>query len=444
MASKKTLFLLAIFIALLAYVYFFEIQGEKRKQAQQQKQELILNIDKNKVTGLHFLPEGIILEKENDRWKVISPVQTDADQSVVESIVAAFSRLKKGRFVSDNSDDLKKFGLIPFLHALVIEQQGAAVDSLFIGDTNLDNTNVFYRRSGANSVYLVPTTLKNNVAKSLFDLRDKSILKFEKNLVHKILIETNGQTFSCYKNKDTGWQLEFPIQTRCDEAVVEEIIDKLHTTKVAGFEAEATLQLQKFGLDHPWLMVSLFDSSTMAQKTLYLGKKEESEYYAKDDSRPAIFLIDSSLVAKLAVSLYDLSDKSIVSFEQDSVVEISLHYPEQVVHFKRDSAQNWFMIQPDSGLVKSWEVASLLYSIRDLTVAQFLDEPYRSDTYYGFDKPDIKLNLKTNTRDLAELVFGKPSQDKVYLKNRLNNKIYLVNKKAKNDFMINHEKFLDK
>lgn len=256
MTSRKTIVLLIIFLGLLAYIYFFEIQGEKRKQAKKESEALLLNLHKKQVNKLSFLPEGIVIERDSTQWKILSPVQTDADGSTIESILDAFSRLKKGRFVSDNPNDLKKFGLTPYQYALVIEQAGRS-DTLSIGDTNLDHTNVFYHKSGSNNVYLVPAALKTDITKSLFDLRDKIV----------------------------------------------------------------------------------------------------------------------------------------VSFEQDSVTEILLQYPDFTFHCIKNSAQQWLIIQPDSGLAKSWKISSLFDNIKDIKVAQFIDEPYKSDTFYGFDRPAIKLVL---------------------------------------------------
>lgn len=308
MASKKTIILLIIFLALLAYVYFFEIQGERRKKAQHEQEQLVLNVDKEKVAGISFLPEKIIIEKNDSEWKILFPVQTNADQSTIDNILDSFSSLKQGRFVSDNRDDFHKFGLTPFQSALVINKREENGDTLFLGNTNLDSTKVFYRKSGSNSVYLVATTLKTNATKSLYDLRDKAI----------------------------------------------------------------------------------------------------------------------------------------VSFEQDSVTEIILQHPDFTFHCIKDSTKKWFITQPESGLAKSWKISSLLYNIKDMKVAQFIDKPYKPDAFYGFVHPAIKLILKKEDQSLTELLLGKKVKDKIYLKNNLTNHVYLVKIKVTDDLSVKTEKFLEK
>ncbi|HEX9971083.1 MAG TPA: hypothetical protein VGD14_03340, partial [bacterium] len=65
MISKKTALLLLIFIGLLAYVYFFEVQGDKRNQVTKEQEERILQVDRDKVSRLELLPAKIALEKQD-------------------------------------------------------------------------------------------------------------------------------------------------------------------------------------------------------------------------------------------------------------------------------------------------------------------------------------------------------------------------------------------
>jgi len=442
MKPKKTIILFIIFLALLAYVYFFEIQGEKRKQVEKEKEEKVIDFDKDQISGLSFLTSGIIIEKENSHWKISSPVKTNADQSAVESILNSFDWLKKERFVSDNPTDFNQFGLSPYQSALAINHEGSS-DTLFFGDNNLDNTKVFYRNSGSNNVYLVPKTLHVNASKSLYDLRDKSVLNFDKNEIIKIVIEKKQRVFSCLKDKDNKWWLEYPIKGFGDEDKIDDILNKLADTKVTQFISEKANNLKKYGLRTPWLAVSLFDSTQTKQMRLYVGNKEEKGYYAKDEARSSIFLVDSSFVVELDVTLFDLRDKTIVSFENDSVADLTIEYYDFTFHCVKDSSKKWWMTVPDSGLAKPWKISSLLYDIKNIEVARFLDKPVRSDNFYGFNKPLIKMILKSENKILADLIVGDEVNDYIYLKNNLTEEAYQVKANVKDKMTVNPQVFLE-
>lgn len=443
MISKKTAFLLLIFIGLLAYVYFFEVLGSKRKHENQQKEEKILQVDRENTARLELLPANIVIERRDAGWKILSPVATDADQAAIDAIITDLGGLKKGRFVSDNPVDFKKFGLMPFQAALVIQGQDGKRDSLLLGHKNLDSTQVFFRNSESQNVYLIPASLLNHVSSSPYDLREKAVIKFKKDEISRILIQNQNQIFSCAKHSAGDWYLEHPIQERCDQDRIDSILDKLELSRISAFVSERPDNLSRYGLLTPGLSVSLFDSNRVNQKTLFVGKSQADKFYARDDSRSQIFMVDSSLVSGLSPGLFDLRDKTIVSFDHDSIVEIEIKYHSSKFHCIKDSANKWIMLEPDSGLAKPWKISTLLYDINDFKIAGFIDKPVRGDDGYGFKTPAIELILKGEQAMIANLMIGNPINSNIFLKNKLTNKIYQVKKIIKTKLQVDTQDYID-
>ncbi|HEX9971388.1 MAG TPA: DUF4340 domain-containing protein, partial [bacterium] len=376
-------------------------------------------------------------------WKILSPVFSDADQSAIDLILNDLDKLKKGRFVSDNPVDFKKFGLAPFRAALVLHWQAGKQDSLLLGNKNLDSTQVFFRKSGSYDVYLIPISLLTNMSRSLYDLRDKSVIKFDRNEISRLLIETNQQTFSCARDSVQDWRLEYPIKERCDQEKINDIFDKLESATISEFIAEKPADLSGYGLQTPGLSIALFDSNRTAQQTLFIGTARDDKFYARNDSRPQIFLIDSSLVSEINPGLVELRDKTIAAFDQDSIFEIELIYEQSKIHFLKDSTRKWLITEPDSGLAKPWKISTLLYDIKDFKVAQFIDKPFRGDDEYGFRTPGIELILKKDGAIIADLLIGNPINNNVFLKNKLINKIYQVKKTVKEKLQVDINDYID-
>ncbi len=443
MTARRLMILLLMFLGLAAYVYFFEVQGEKRRQAKKERQQQLIQIDVAKITGLCFLPANIKAQRINSHWQIQSPVVTDADSLTMATILDGLRWMKKGRFVSDNPQDWGKFGLDPYQFAMVI-QQGDRIDSLFIGDSNLDGSECYYRSHGSHQVFLVPISLRNSASKSLFDLRDKSILKFEPKNIAAVAITNRGKNFECRREERWRWWITQPISALADEDRLDAMLNQIADGKVKGVVSETSDGLDRYGLDRPWLSISLYDSARHPVGRLEVGDQQQGHYHARNISQPAIVLIDSSLVAQLNVSLYNLRDKTIASFDPDSVTGIWLERPGLTFHCRKDSSGRWVMHQPDSALVRSWKINSLLYRIKDLKVAQFIEPPYRSDRYYGFDRPEIRVKLMKDERVVTDLVLGKAIEDKVYLKSQLTNSVQLVKGQAKRELSIETADFIDK
>lgn len=443
MTLRRLIILLLLFLGLAAYAYFFEVEGEKRRQAKREEQQKLIQIDVARVTRLKLLPSNIEIRKIDSHWQIHSPVITDADSLTIATILDNLRWMKKGRFVSDNIQDLAKFGLVPYEQAMVIEH-GDRIDSLFIGNNNLDGSECYCRKNGSNQVFLVPISLKNSATKSLFDVRDKSILKFEPKNIASVMITNQGNNFQCHRDRHWRWWIREPISVPADEDRLDAILNQLVDDKVKEIAAETSDDLSGYALDQPWLSITLYDSMKHPKGRLEVGRRQNSRYYARNPMRAPILLVDSSLVAQLNVSLYDLRDKTISNFEPDSVTTIWLQRPRQVFHCRKDSLGRWVMFQPDSALARSWKINSLLYKIKDLKVAQFVEPPYRSDHYYGFDRPEIQIKLMKEERILADFIFGKTIDDKVYLKNQLTKAVQLVKQQAKQELSIVAADFIDK
>ena len=180
--------------------------------------------------------------------------------------------------------------------------------------------------------------------------------------------------------------------------------------------------------------------------TLFIGDTNldnTNVFYRKNGSHQ-VYLVPINLKTDVTKSLFDLRDKCVISFDQDSVTEILLQYPNFTFHCIKDSVKQWLITQPDLGRAKSWKIASLLYNIKNIKVTQFIDKPYKSDTFYGFDRPAIKLILKKKKLILTELLIGKKVEEKYYLKNNLTNTNFMVQTKAKDNMSVKTEEFLDK
>ncbi|MDZ7332033.1 MAG: DUF4340 domain-containing protein [candidate division KSB1 bacterium] len=443
MTSRRLIILLLLFLGLAAYAYFFEVEGGKWREAKREEQQKLVQIDVARVTRLTLLPSNIEIRKVDSHYQIHSPVVTDADSLTIATILDNLRWMKKGRFVSDNPHDLAKFGLVPYQQAMVI-QQGDRIDSLFIGNNNLDGSECYCRKNGSNQVFLVPISLKNSATKSLFDVRDKSILKFEPKNIASVMITNQGKNFQCQRDRQWRWWIREPISAFADEDRLDAMLNQLVDDKVKEIASETSDELASYALDRPWLTITLYDSSNHPKGRLEVGRRQNGQYYARDPNRPAVLLIDSSLVARLNVSLYDLRDKTIANFEPDSVTTILLQRPGLIFHCRKDSLGRWVMLQPDSALARSWKINSLLYKIKDLKVAQFIDPPYRSDQHYGFDRPEIQLKLMKGERILADFIMGKAVDDKICLKNQLTKAVHLVKQQAKQELSVVAADFTDK
>jgi hypothetical protein len=148
---------------------------------------------------------------------------------------------------------------------------------LQFGSQTSDGQQVFANRTGESTVFSISKEVVNKLFRSLYELRNKKILRFESNSVQKILIQTTKELFELNK-KGEEWNLEKP---------------KIIKTKHIGHDLIWTLKGLEFnsiisppltanlsGLDNPLFTISLWNNHQEKVAALKVGKPsvKEQEY----------------------------------------------------------------------------------------------------------------------------------------------------------------------
>lgn len=317
MKTRNTIILVGVFLSLLAYVYFFEVAGEKKRKDARKAENKFLKINKDKLVRIVFSHSNIKIEKKDGFWKIIEPVETRADLTALLSSLNSFDSIYEEMIISDNPADFEKFGLNSFETGIVFYWKDGMQDSIFFGDDNFDGTEVFCRTSRSNNIYLVDISFLHFAQSSYFDLQDKSILVVDENNIRKLLIKRGRQSFSCIKDSADTWWMDFPVKIKCDQKKVNAIIKKLSHSKIVQFVDVHHENSKNVTLNSPWLSVSVFEENGASH--LDIWDKEEKHYLAKREKKGPIFTVDSIFVNELDVSFLDLKDKTIVQSLPDSV-----------------------------------------------------------------------------------------------------------------------------
>ena len=189
-------------------------------------------------------------------------------------------------------------------------------------------------------VLLIPAYLESSLDRSTFQLRDKSILKFEREQVNGIELASGPVSMTFTKQGD-NWTMTHPYRARTDSTALEGLLGRIGSGQMKSLAAqEATpADLHKYGLVKPTAIVTLISPSgrtgmmvgtpsptTGAGSTpptppapgMPPGSSEPAGegVYAKDAARPIIFTVDKTLADDLKKSPADYRLKDIFDFRE--------------------------------------------------------------------------------------------------------------------------------
>lgn len=436
MKLRTTLIMLAIFLAIGGYVYFYEMQGGEKRKAEKEASEKLVAFNKDSVTALYLTAPGIALQKADGKWAIVEPVRALTDEYAVTGIINSVDAAKRERLITEQTSEHATYGLGPTAAAIVLTH-ASKKDTVYVGDKNPTGSSVFARVNNDPKVYTSSTGLEANARKTLYDLRDKSAMVFEVNGVTRMRLKSPQATYEV--RKESGkWMLYQPIQALADESKVTQLLNRVRNGRIKRFMEEEPADLKKYGLDKPAYEMEVRFGSDDAIKTLRVGKVDKDIFYASDSSRPPVFGLDSTLVRDLNVKLLDMRERRLTDFQSFDADEISFEYPGERISCKKDTASVWHLAAPDSGKAKGWKISELSGAVSSLRAESFIDATAKA-VAAGLDKPRATIIIKTKGNEVARVLIGKEQGDLVYARGSHQPAVVLIKKVEADKFFVTRQ-----
>ena len=411
---RSTFVLLLVLLGLVGYIYFYEMKRPASSDTAEQKQKVFaVEADKiEEVVVKAASGERTVLRKAGDAWRIVEPLDVKADESEITGIVTNLASLDIQRVVDENAADLAQFGLAAPRVELGFKKAGQAeVSRLLLGDKNATGGEIYAKLPGSARVFLVSSFLESTFDKGTFDLRDKTILSFDRAKVDSLEVLTKDQRLA-FAKIGADWRLTSPVDARADQGQVEGAIGSLQTLAMKSIAepAAAGKDLAKYGLDKPELTATVGAGSTRA--TIVIGKADPSGFqYARDLSRPMIVTIDPALVNALRNTADSFRPKDVFEFRSFTASRLDITRGSSAIAFERvtdkDGSPKWKRLNPAKD-VETAQMDSLLSALSGLSVDGYVDAKVKT----GADSPIAIVTAKFDDGKKEErVVFGKVGAD---------------------------------
>ena len=386
MKFKTNIAIGAVFVALLAFVYFYEIKGgeERRQEAEKSKQLFVFQEDDAQRLELLRGDDALVLDKGTGGWNLSAPMTDGADQEAVERYLRNLLECEREKVVVDSAaasaEQAAQYGLdTPRLKVRLQTEDGAEQVVAFGADSPTDRFTYAQLQGDNPEIFVVRAWRFDNLDKRAFDLRDRRVLAFAKDEVMQMQ-RTGVDGEVVLDRADEGWQMREPVVARADADAVNGLLDKIDQAEIEAFVSEDpdTSALASYGLGDraSQVEVALLVGEDRAEKRLAIGgADEQGRWYVRDASRPQVFLVDSTLVQELTKSISDLRDKEPLRFEREQVERIVLTRGAATAFAAdKDTSGVWHLSEPMGRDAKSWKLNSLLSDLEQLEVEDFAEK----------------------------------------------------------------------
>ena len=445
MKWKNLAMVAGVFAALFAWVYFYEIKGEKKREEAAEKGKKVFPFEEKDITQITVKNSDgeLVLQKEKDGWKLVRPLETKADKSTADSLASDIAMAKTERTIDEPNLDWKNFGLDPPSVKLTMKLGDGKIHELEVGDKDFSSSSVFARIPGQKKVLVLSSMLHTDATKKLFDFRDKNVVEFQRDQLKAMHILTKGKEYIFEKSSD-DWVVKKPFESRGDNTEINSIVSDLEFARAEEFVDSPSSDLKSYGLASPAIRVDLFLGDNRARKTLVIGNKVESRYYAKDESRDVIFKVKEDLQKKLDFEASKIRDKKVVRFERANVKQIDIKLADKDFSFFRGSDDKWKMSKPEGHKGKYVSEYKIFWPLEDLEGKELIDNANLNDPKYGFASPSARIKFIDKNSKITEVTLGKMDKEQVFVRSGVGTTVYKVDKKILEDLNFKPDDLIEK
>jgi hypothetical protein len=213
------------------------------------------------------------------------------------------------------------------------------------------------------------------------------------------------------------WHIKKPLEARADTGEVMSFLSAIQFSRTSVF-ADDKIDARTSGIETPVARVTLHDQKAGVDRTLVFGKSpEKGKFYAKDASRPPIFILATEIIDKAQGPLFAWRDKSLADLGDEgisAVDELDIVRGSEKLSLKK-TGNDW--ATSDGGKVQQAKISEMLSAIQNERATSIIDAP-KGPEAYGLNRPRLEVVLRGKGKEVVALRFGTESQNPagVYLK----------------------------
>lgn len=410
----STVALIVVLAGLGAYIYFVDstrpatatVEGEAARE-----KFFTVEADKINEIRLTYKGESTLLRKDAGGWKMVEPIAVDADPPEAIGLAQAIVGIESIREVVEHPTDLGQFGLAEPQILVEFKAEDGTAGSFKLGNKNPQQTELYAIKGGDDTVVLVSSFQESSFNKLPFALRDKRILKFEREKADSLTLAKGAGSVELARS-DSEWKMVKPVEARSDYSAVEGFLTRLSSSNMSQIVEETPADLAKYGLDQPVMTVTIGTGS--AKTVLEVGKTENDQTYARDASRPMVFTVDSTLQGDLNKSFDDYRKKEMFELRPFYVARLravlagpggaKTYEFEKVPPAKEGEAETWKVTRVGGG--SHTANAAAMDDLLNKLVAIKAESFVTGNTRTGLDQPALVVSASYDDGKFERVRFG--------------------------------------
>ena len=400
---KSTIALFVVLVGLSAYIYFVTSK-QPPKGSETAKERVFAGLTPDKIDEIQVKSESgetTTLKKVDGAWKMTSPLAVNGDEGDASAIATNLSSLEVTRVVDANPSaaDLKEYGLdmprVEVAFKASSDKAYADLHRVLVGGKSPTGGDLFIKRDADKRVVLVAGYVDAIFNRTTFDLREKLLIKFDREKADRITQVADGKTLEFAKS-GSDWSVTKPVALGADFSAVDSLVGRLLTAamKTLVTEQATPADLKKYGFDKP--QGSLTVHAGDATVSLIIGGKvNDFDVYVRDPATTSIATVDAAFLKELQKTEDEYRRKELFTFRGFVGDRLEFTRNGQATVFEKVKSQDqtpdkWRRVSPNPGEPKVVDMESLIAKLENLRATSFIASTDKT----GLDKPELTILAK--------------------------------------------------
>jgi len=403
---RSTLVLIVVLAGLVGYIYY---RNNREATPEDTKEKAFASVKAEDIDEVEITladRQTTHVKKTDGTWKIVAPEAADADQGELSMITGSLATLELQSVVDENPSDVKPYGLDP-AHVTVEFHDKGHKDPWVIqfGDKTPTGGDLYARIPGKNRVFLVSSFLDTTFNKNTFALRDKTVIRIDREKVDRIEIVADKRSVTLAKSGNE-WRIVAPLMARADLAAIEGSLERLSSAQMQGIVSADATDLKKRKLDPPVASFTAVSGSSRA--TLLFGATENALIFAKDAARPMVFTVAPTLYTDVIRDLAEFRRKDLFDSRSFTATHVEFVRGAETIVLDKvknsDGSQTW---KNGAGKqVDAMKVEEFLSKVSGLRAESFESAPAAA-----LKTPALVVKVQFDEKKMEQVTFARSGSD---------------------------------
>ena len=269
----------------------------------------ILNVLADDITSVEIFrtldgqEDRVLMAHNGITWMMEYPWKLPGDQANMEELTKKLAESNKRTLEEEQSSDFSRYGLDKPTAIVTVKLKYNMPDKMILVGKRLTEKgkrHLWYAKQFDNDLVF---TLENSVVTLLDRVKtwfiDKQPIKFNRNVVDKIVLQTAGNDITMLKDAEGNWNVISPVDKNLKQETINSIFAISRFLLVNEIEAlEPTQeQLEKTGITKPTVVISFYANNQLLVKVVY-GKTfmtDKENTYVTTSLSPILYITSSTV-----------------------------------------------------------------------------------------------------------------------------------------------------